>query len=42
MVAMEQTQLKELEPLIYDLSSEGRIGVNLPECDVPLSPLQQA
>jgi glycine dehydrogenase subunit 2 len=39
MVAMEQTQLKELEPLIYDLSSEGRIGVNLPECDVPLSDL---
>ena len=39
MVTMEQNQLKELEPLIYDLGSEGRIGVNLPECDVPLSDL---
>jgi glycine dehydrogenase subunit 2 len=27
------------EPLIYDLSAPGRIGVNLPECDVPESPL---
>jgi len=26
-----------LEPLIYDLSVEGRIGVNLPNCDVPLA-----
>ncbi len=23
------------EPIIYDLGSPGRIGVNLPECDVP-------
>lgn len=28
-----------LEPLIYDLSAEGRIGVNLPACDVPLADL---
>jgi len=39
MVTIEQTQLKELEPLIYDLSAEGRIGANLPDCDVPLSDL---
>ena len=37
MRASESTQL--LEPLIYDLSAPGRIGVNLPECDVPESPL---
>ena len=24
-----------LEPTIYDLSAPGRVGVNLPECDVP-------
>ena len=24
-----------LQPLIYDIGSPGRIGVNLPECDVP-------
>lgn len=24
-----------LEPIIYDLGAPGRIGVNLPECDVP-------
>ena len=28
-----------LEPLIYELSAEGRIGVNLPALDVPESPL---
>src|SRR3989337_801659 len=28
-----------IEPLIYDLSSPGRMGVTLPEPDVPLSPL---
>jgi glycine dehydrogenase subunit 2 len=39
MVTIEQTQPKALEPLIYDLSSAGRIGVNLPECDVPLADL---
>ena len=27
------------EPLIYDLSSPGRVGVSLPDCDVPQSPL---
>ena len=27
------------EPIIYDLGSPGRIGVNLPECDVPETPL---
>ncbi|MCY3797813.1 MAG: aminomethyl-transferring glycine dehydrogenase subunit GcvPB [Chloroflexi bacterium] len=25
----------ELQPVIYDIGSPGRIGVNLPECDVP-------
>jgi glycine dehydrogenase subunit 2 len=29
----------KLEPLIYDLSVPGRMGVNLPECDVPESEL---
>ena len=28
-----------LQPLIYDISAPGRIGVNLPECDVPKTPL---
>ena len=27
------------EPLIYDLSAPGRLGVGLPETDVPLAPL---
>src|SRR3990172_3338409 len=27
------------EPLIYDLSAPGRLGVTLPEPDVPLAPL---
>jgi glycine dehydrogenase subunit 2 len=27
------------EPLIYEISSPGRVGVNLPECDVPVTPL---
>jgi len=27
------------EPLIYEISSPGRIGVNLPECDVEQAPL---
>jgi glycine dehydrogenase subunit 2 len=31
--------MEGLEPLIYELSSPGRIGVNLPNCDVPESPL---
>jgi glycine dehydrogenase subunit 2 len=39
MAAIEQTELKELEPLIYDMSVPGRIGVNLPDCDVPESEL---
>jgi glycine dehydrogenase subunit 2 len=29
------------EPLIYDISSPGRIGVNLPQCDVEQSSLPQ-
>ena len=28
-----------LEPLIYDLGAPGRIGVNLPDCDVPKAKL---
>ncbi len=28
-----------LEPLIYDLGASGRIGVNLPDCDVPRAEL---
>ncbi len=30
------------EPLIYDLSSPGRCGVTLPDCDVPDTPLPPA
>jgi glycine dehydrogenase subunit 2 len=30
-----------LEPLIYDLSSPGRVGVNLPEPDVPEAKLPE-
>ncbi|UCC77580.1 MAG: aminomethyl-transferring glycine dehydrogenase subunit GcvPB [Anaerolineales bacterium] len=29
------------EPLVYEISSPGRIGVNLPECDVEEAPLPQ-
>jgi len=29
------------EPLIYEISSPGRIGVNLPECDVEQTPLPE-
>jgi glycine dehydrogenase subunit 2 len=29
------------EPLVYEISSPGRIGVNLPECDVERTPLPQ-
>lgn len=29
------------EPIIYDLSSPGRIGVNLPKCDVPEAELPE-
>lgn len=29
------------EPLIYDMSTEGRMGVNLPDCDVPKAELPQ-
>jgi glycine dehydrogenase subunit 2 len=36
---IEKTETKALEPLIYDLGSPGRIGVNLPDCDVPESEL---
>ncbi|MGJ3238430.1 MAG: aminomethyl-transferring glycine dehydrogenase subunit GcvPB [Anaerolineae bacterium] len=35
MVVVQQTEVKALEPLIYDMSVPGRIGVNLPDCDVP-------
>lgn len=35
MVATIKTDIKELVPLIYDISVPGRIGVNLPDCDVP-------
>ncbi len=31
--------VQALEPLIYEISSAGRVGVNLPVCDVPESPL---
>ena len=31
-----------LEPLIYELSAPGRIGVNLPRCDVPEAPLPES
>ncbi|MBC7262034.1 MAG: aminomethyl-transferring glycine dehydrogenase subunit GcvPB, partial [Chloroflexi bacterium] len=29
------------EALLYEISSPGRIGVNLPECDVPATPLPE-
>src|SRR5512137_2039080 len=29
------------EPLIYEMSSPGRVGVNLPSCDVPQTSLPQ-
>ena len=29
------------EPLVYEMSSPGRIGVNLAECDVPPTPLPE-
>lgn len=29
----------QTEPIIYELSSEGRVGAELPACDVPLTPL---
>lgn len=32
---------KPLEPTVYDLSVEGRIGANLPECDVPQTDLPE-
>ncbi|MCA9890507.1 MAG: aminomethyl-transferring glycine dehydrogenase subunit GcvPB, partial [Anaerolineae bacterium] len=37
-IATETTQ-QVLEPLIYDMSVPGRMGVNLPDCDVPETPL---
>lgn len=39
MVTVEKNDVLELEPLIYDLGVPGRIGVNLPEVDVPESDL---
>lgn len=32
--------MKILEPLIFDLSNEGRTGVSLPACDVPEEPVE--
>ena len=32
--------MKTLEPLIFELSREGRTGVSLPPCDVPERPLE--
>lgn len=31
----------QVEPLIYELSSPGREGAGLPDCDVPLAPLPE-
>ncbi|MCU0511941.1 MAG: aminomethyl-transferring glycine dehydrogenase subunit GcvPB [Anaerolineae bacterium] len=40
MTMPEQVATPEpLEPLIYELSVPGRVGVNLPVCDVPAAPL---
>lgn len=39
MDAMTKQAPKELETLIYDLSVAGRVGANLPDCDVPESDL---
>ncbi|MEM9951450.1 MAG: aminomethyl-transferring glycine dehydrogenase subunit GcvPB [Chloroflexota bacterium] len=39
MTVIDQVEPKALEPLIYDMSVPGRIGVNLPELDVPESDL---
>ncbi len=36
---MSKTPPTPLEPLIYDVSVSGRSGANLPDCDVPESPL---
>jgi glycine dehydrogenase subunit 2 len=37
----EQTQTRNQEPLIFELSSPGRVGVRFPEPDVPRSPLPE-
>jgi glycine dehydrogenase subunit 2 len=36
---IERPKEQGLEPLIYELSVPGRIGVNLPACDVPVTEL---
>jgi glycine dehydrogenase subunit 2 len=36
---IDMPQLKALEPTIYDQSVVGRMGVNLPDCDVPTEEL---
>ncbi len=36
---MDVTTKEALEPTLYDLSVPGRVGVNLPECDVPTEEL---
>src|SRR5215207_6060739 len=36
---IERPKEQGLEPLIYELSVLGRIGVNLPACDVPVTEL---
>lgn len=41
MVEAISKPIKELEPLIYDQSVPGRIGVNLPACDVPETDLPE-
>jgi glycine dehydrogenase subunit 2 len=39
MVEQTLTPPKALEPTLYDMSVSGRVGANLPDCDVPESPL---
>jgi glycine dehydrogenase subunit 2 len=41
MVTTTQYQTDGLEPLIYDMSVPGRMGVNLPESDVPSADLPE-
>src|SRR5687767_13315505 len=36
---IERPKEQGLEPLIYELSVPGRVGVNLPACDVPVTEL---
>ncbi len=41
MVTTTQQEVNGLEPLIYDMSVPGRMGVNLPESDVPSADLPE-